>query len=84
MKRVTKPRTKEKTLPTINREQLQILLKHCCGERDEALVRLLWYSGMKLSEAIDVEAHDFNLSGGTITALGKGHKYRKALAATAL
>jgi site-specific recombinase XerD len=84
IKKVAKPRTKEKILPTISREQLQVLLEHCRCERDEALVTLLWYSGMRLSEAINTKASDFNWSDGTVTVLGKGNKYRKALAGNGL
>lgn len=84
IKKVAKPRTKERILPTISKEQLQMLLEHCHCERDRAFISLLWYSGMRLSEAISVRTGDFSWSEGTVTVLGKGNKYRKALAANGL
>jgi len=35
---------------------------------------------MRLSEVANVKEKDFNWSEGTVTVLGKGNKYRKALA----
>jgi site-specific recombinase XerD len=80
IKKVAKPRTKEKILPTISNEQLQMLIDYCHCERDKALISLLWYSGIRLSEAINLIASDFNWSESTVSVLGKGNKYRKALA----
>jgi site-specific recombinase XerD len=72
IKKVAKPRTKEKILSTISNEQLQMLLERCHCERDKAVIALLWYSGMRLSEAINIRASDFNWSNGMVTILGKG------------
>ncbi len=41
---------------------------------------LLWHSGMRLSEAANVRGNDFNWEEGTVIVLGKGNKYRKAIA----
>ena len=79
IEKVAKPRTKQKILATISREQLSILLERCHGERDIAFISLLWYSGVRLSEAINAKVSDFNWNEGTVTVLGKGNKYRKAL-----
>ena len=80
IKKVSAPKTSKKLLPAITEEQLQTLLKHCHCERGKAILNLLWYSGMRLSEAANVRASDFNWEGGTVVVLGKGNKYRKALA----
>jgi len=64
----------------MTKEHLQILLTDCQGERDKAILSLLWYSGMRLSEATSVRAKDFNWEEGTVVVLGKGNRYRKALA----
>ena len=39
---------------------------------------------MRLSETINARARDFNWEEGTVTVLGKGGKYRKALAGNSL
>jgi site-specific recombinase XerD len=80
IKKVAKPRTTQQILSTISKEQLQILIERCHCERDKAFISLLWYSGMRLSEAINAKAGDFNWNEGTVIVLGKGNKYRKALA----
>ncbi len=79
IKRVCPPKTQKKLLPAISREQLDKLLSYCHCERDKALIDLLWYSGMRISEAVNVRSPDFNWEEGTVVVLGKGNKYRKCL-----
>ena len=67
-------------MPAISKEQLDILVNHALTERDKVILNMLWYSGMRLSEAANVEAKDFNWQEGTLIILGKGNRYRKALA----
>jgi integrase/recombinase XerD len=67
-------------LPAISKEQLSILVKHALIERDKVVLNLLWYSGIRLSEATSVKSKDFNWEEGTVVVLGKGNRYRKALA----
>jgi integrase/recombinase XerC/integrase/recombinase XerD len=82
--RVPKPKVQRKLLPAISRGQLDILLAQCHCERDKALISFLWYSGVRLSEAANAKASDFNWEEGTVVVLGKGNKYRKALAGSGL
>jgi integrase/recombinase XerC/integrase/recombinase XerD len=81
---VQPPRVQRKLLSAVSREQLEVLIEHCHCERDRALISLLWYSGVRLSEAISVRAQDFDWNEGTVTVLGKGNRYRKALAGNGL
>jgi site-specific recombinase XerD len=78
--RVSPPRIQKRLLPAVTKTQLDNLLSHCHSERDKALISLLWHSGMRISEAINAKSSDFNWDEGTITVLGKGNRYRKALA----
>jgi len=78
------PRTQKKILPVISKQQLDILSKYCQCERDKVLINFLWYSGVRLSEAANIKVGDFNWDEGTVTVLGKGNKYRKALAGNGL
>ena len=80
IERVSPPRTQKKILPAISAEQLAVLISHCRCERDKALITLLWHSGMRISEAINVKSGDFNWHDGTVVVLGKGNRYRKCLA----
>jgi len=78
------PKVQRKLLHAVSKEQLDSLLAHCHFDRDKALISFLWYSGVRLSEAANVKASDFNWGEGTVIVLGKGNKYRKALAGDGL
>jgi len=80
IEKVLPPRRQKKLLPAINKDQLDILLNHALTERDKVTLNLLWYSGMRLSEAANIKAKDFKWEEGTVIVLGKGNRYRKALA----
>lgn len=76
---VETPKRQKKLLPAISDEQLHTLLEQCHCDRDKAILNFLWYSGTRLSEAANIKASDFNWNEGTVTVLGKGNKFRKAL-----
>ena len=80
IEKVLPPRRQKRLLPAISKEQLAILVNHALTERDKVTLNLLWYSGMRLSEAANVKATDFDWQEGTVVILGKGNRYRKALA----
>jgi len=80
IERVSPPTRQKKLLPVISKEQLEVLLNHCNCKRDKALITLLWHSGMRISEAVNIKASDFNWQEGTVIVLGKGNRYRKCLA----
>ncbi len=80
IEKVLPPRRQKKLLPTISKDQLDVLVSHALSERDKVVLNLLWYSGMRLSEAANVKAQHFNWEEGTVIVLGKGNRYRKALA----
>ena len=80
MEKVSPPKTQKKLLAAVSKEQLDALLAHCHCERDKVLASFLWYSGVRVSEAARVRAKDFNWDEGTVIVLGKGNRYRKALA----
>jgi site-specific recombinase XerD len=78
--KVSPPRRQKKLLPAISKEQLDLLVNHALTDRDKAILNLLWYSGMRVSECAGVKAKDFDWQEGTVIVLGKGNRYRKALA----
>ena len=78
--RVAAPKVQKKLLLALTEEQLQILLDYCQNDRDEALISFLWHSGVRVSEAAGVRPNDFDWDEGTVIVLGKGNRYRKALA----
>ena len=46
MLKVSKPKTQQRLLPAISKDQLETLLAQCHYVRDTALLSLLWHSGM--------------------------------------
>jgi len=46
------------------------------GIRDHAILELLYSSGLRLSELINLNIHDINFGDGTVIVLGKGNKSR--------
>ena len=80
MEKVSPPKTQKKLLAAVSKEQLQVLLESCRNDRDVAVISFLWHSGVRVSEAARVRAKDFNWEEGTVIVLGKGNRYRKALA----
>jgi site-specific recombinase XerD len=84
IERVLPPRRQKKILPAISKEQLEVLAKNALTERDKVILNILWYSGMRLSEAANVKAKDFSWGEGTVVILGKGNRYRKALAGNSI
>ncbi len=80
IEKVLPPRRQKRLLPAISKEQLDILINNALCERDRVVLNLLWYSGIRLSEASSLISKDFNWEEGTVVILGKGNRYRKALA----
>jgi integrase/recombinase XerD len=80
IEKVLPPRRQKRILPAISKEQLDLLVKHAPTERDKVILNLLWYSGMRRSECANLKASDFNWDEGTVIVLGKGNRFRKALA----
>lgn len=44
--------------------------------RDRALFELMYSSGLRLSESVNLDLRDLNLRGGVVRVTGKGHKTR--------
>jgi len=80
IEKVSPPKTQKRLLPAVSKEQLEVLVSRCLCLRDKAFVSFLWLSGTRLSEAINAKATDFDWEQGTVIVLGKGNRYRKALA----
>jgi len=80
IEKVLPPRRQKKILPAISKDQLDTLTSYGICERDIVILNLLWYSGMRVSEVANVRAKDFDWEEGTVVILGKGNRYRKALA----
>ncbi len=74
---------KEKRLPrTLTDEQVTALLEEnkkrtdFLKDRDQAILELLYASGIRASELVGLKARDINLRNRTLTVIGKGDKQR--------
>jgi integrase/recombinase XerD len=76
---VDRPKTSKKLLPAITKEQLATLIKSLDNLRDVCILRLLFDSGIRLSELVGIKDIDFDWDKGTVTVIGKGDKQRKAI-----
>ena len=71
-----------RSLPdTLNVEEIQQLLaqpdtRRPKGQRDHAMLELLYASGLRVSELINLKIQDVNLEAGFLRTMGKGSKER--------
>jgi integrase/recombinase XerC len=82
MLRVRQPKTPVKLIPIIRDEDTKKLLDTCRGKdfvqvRDEAIIRLLYNTGARLSEVANLQLADVDLSLETVHYHGKGGKDRR-------
>lgn len=75
MSKVTKPRVTEKPVPVISERAFDLVLATCdssfLGKRDEALLRLTWDSGIRVSELVGIRIEDVSLDLGIVWVDGK-------------
>lgn len=75
---VGRPRIKEKELKYLKHNQVMLLLKSIPEEdaRDRLIIRLIYATGVRVSELCGITLSDIDFEGYTIRVLGKGGKIR--------
>jgi len=76
--RVDAPKVTRRLLPSITDEQLQILLNTVGNIRDKCIIRLLFDSGLRLSEICRIKLSDVNWANNTLRVVVKGNREAKA------
>ena len=61
-------------LPSLNKEQVDLLISKAKCVRDKTLVSLFAESGLRLSELVNIKAKNIDWESNTIKVLGKGNK----------
>ncbi|MCK2241908.1 MULTISPECIES: tyrosine-type recombinase/integrase [unclassified Crossiella] len=82
MERVRQPKPPKKLIPVIRDEDTKKVLTTCKGKsfvnlRDEALIRLYYNTGARLSEVGNVNLDDLNLNTDSVHYHGKGNRDRR-------
>jgi site-specific recombinase XerC len=81
MARMKPPKVPEQPVPIVPDDLMHKVLTQCAGKdllarRDEAIIRLLWDTGARLSEVAGLNLDDLDLTVDVIRVLGKGGKMR--------
>ncbi|MFZ5592342.1 MAG: site-specific tyrosine recombinase XerD [Bacillota bacterium] len=75
------PRTGQKLPRVLTVEQVEMLLaqpriSHPTGLRDKAMLELMYATGMRVSEVVNLDVEHLDLVHGLVRCYGKGHKER--------
>ncbi|HWT49137.1 MAG TPA: tyrosine-type recombinase/integrase [Mycobacterium sp.] len=78
---ITVDRPEPTPVPVLSDTELTELIRACQGNgfrerRDEALIRLLIDTGLRVSELVGIDTADLDLDAETVTVTGKGNRQR--------
>ena len=77
MKRIHKIKTKQQVKETISDEAIEQLRDHCVCSRDLAMIDLLYSTGIRVGELVNLNISDINFEDRECIVFGKGDKERK-------
>ena len=89
MRNLKPPAIPEEPVPVVSEDEIRRVLKVCAGttfedQRDNALLRLLYDTGMRRGEASGLRVADIDWDAHVALVLGKGRRPRSAPSATRL
>lgn len=77
MKRIHKIKTKTVVKNVISDEGIEKLRDNCTNKRDRAIIDLLYSTGIRVGELVNLNVNDIDLDGRECVVYGKGNKERK-------
>lgn len=77
MKRIHKIKTKQQVKETISDEAIEQLRDHCGCIRDLAMIDLLYSTGIRVGELVNLNISDVNFEARECVVFGKGDKERR-------
>ena len=77
MKRIHKIKTKKAVKTVISDEGIERLRDHCTESRDLAMIDLLYSTGMRVGELVNLNIEDIDLERRECVVYGKGDKERR-------
>jgi len=75
---VDSPKREKRIMPSVTQEQVEYLVSRVGNPRDQCIIRLLFDSGMRLSELTNIQCTDVCWDTHTVSIIGKGNKQRRA------
>lgn len=77
MRRIHKIKTKQQVKETISDEAIEQLRDHCACIRDLAMIDLLYSTGIRVGELVNLNIADVNFDARECVVFGKGDKERR-------
>lgn len=77
MRRIHKIKTKTVVKSTISDEGIELLRDNCKEQRDLAIIDLLYSTGIRVGELVNLNIEDIDLEGRECVVYGKGDKERR-------
>ena len=77
MRRIHKIKTKQQVKEVISDEGIEQLRDHCCCVRDLAIIDLLYSTGIRVGELVNLNIKDVDFEARECVVFGKGDKERK-------
>lgn len=77
MRRIHKIRTKTVVKETITDEEIEKLRDHCTKMRDRAMIDLLYSTGIRVGELVNLDITDVDFEQRECVVIGKGDKERR-------
>ena len=74
MKWVGPPKMGKRMLPSLTKEEVEVVIDNAENARDRAIVSLFAESGLRLTELADITLKDIDWGNRTIRVIGKGNK----------
>jgi site-specific recombinase XerD len=71
---VDAPKVPKLILPSLDKEQIELLLVIASNARDKAIIALFTESGLRLSELSNIRQRDIDWQARTVRVMGKGNK----------
>lgn len=77
MRRIHKIKTKTVVKETISDETIEVMRDHCSEIRDLAIIDLLYSTGIRVGELVNLDIADLNMEQRECVVFGKGDKERR-------
>jgi site-specific recombinase XerD len=71
---IDSPKRPKRILPSLTREQVELLVEKAPTARDKAMIALFAESGLRLCEPANMKRRDINWMTHTVRVIGKGNK----------